>query len=177
MEEIDPKWRRHYQTLLSLRDRLEREQSDVRRDAAEPLEPHSMNPADSATDEFDHNLALSRLSAGQDALNEVNEAIKRLHNGSYGICQVSGKRIAADRLKVIPWTRFDRETEEDLERRGLVPKPQLGQLRTLKPEGTVNLKEEDSELSAEDESLHKTTPSAEHRKKQNAKPAEGQDRA
>src|SRR4051794_25021613 len=77
---IKPEWAWHYRVLQQLRDDLLRERSEQRRNVAEPLEPHSTHLADSATDEFDHDLTLSRLSAEQDALYEVNEAISRIVN-------------------------------------------------------------------------------------------------
>jgi RNA polymerase-binding transcription factor DksA len=115
---VPAKWRWHYRVLVSVQSRLLQERGELRQVAAEPLEPHSMDEADSATDEFDHDLALSQLSAGQDALYEVNEALKRILNGSYGVCEATGAPIPAARLKAIPWARFTREVEESLEKKG-----------------------------------------------------------
>ena len=74
--------------------------------------------ADSATDEFDHDLALTRLSVEQDALYEINVALNRILNRSYGVCEETGRVIPSARLKAIPWTRFTREVEERLEQDG-----------------------------------------------------------
>jgi hypothetical protein len=65
---VNPKWASHYRALLGLRERLLKERGERIAQAAEPLEPHSMDIADSAIDELDHDLALSALSAEQDAL-------------------------------------------------------------------------------------------------------------
>ena len=46
-----------------LRDRLIEERSEALSEAAEPVERHSLHQADSATNEFDHELALSQFSA------------------------------------------------------------------------------------------------------------------
>jgi hypothetical protein len=56
--QIPKRWRWHYETLARLRDRLIEERSE----AVEPVEQHSLHQVDSATDEFDHELALSQLS-------------------------------------------------------------------------------------------------------------------
>jgi hypothetical protein len=66
--EIPKRWKWHYETLARLRDRLIEERSEALSEAAEPVERHSLHQADSATNEFDHELALSQLSAEQDAL-------------------------------------------------------------------------------------------------------------
>jgi hypothetical protein len=79
---INPKWVWHYRVLLGLRQRLLKERGERLAVVAEPLELHSMDIADSASDEFDHNMGLSELSAEQDALFEAEEALKRILNGT-----------------------------------------------------------------------------------------------
>jgi RNA polymerase-binding transcription factor DksA len=134
---VNPKWAWHYRVLIRLRDRLLKDRGEHLTEAAERLEPHSMHMADSAGDEFDHDLALSQLAAEQDALYEVEEAIHRILDGSYGGCEVSGKAIPAARLKAIPWTRFAKEVETRLEQKGVVGHPQFGKLHSVRtPENT-----------------------------------------
>lgn len=100
-----------------------------------------MHQADSATDEFDHELALSRLSNEQDALYEVEAAMKRIVDGTYGVCEQSGKRIPAKRLKAIPWTRFRENVEACLESTGAIPRAHLGTLRSVRDEPAAGLAE------------------------------------
>ena len=76
--QIPKRWRWHYETLARLRDRLIEERTEALSEAAEPVERHSLHQADSATDEFDHELALSQLSGEQDALYEVEAAMRRI---------------------------------------------------------------------------------------------------
>jgi RNA polymerase-binding transcription factor DksA len=144
---ISPKWVRHYRTLLSLREKLLKERKERLNVACEPLETHSMSVADSATDEFDHNLALAALSSEQEALNEVEQAIRRILDGTYGICEATGRRIAPARLKAIPWARFALEPEREIESRREVREPCLGELGSVRqaPAGTL----EDSDAPAE----------------------------
>jgi RNA polymerase-binding transcription factor DksA len=149
-EAVPEKWRWHYRALLSLQSRLLRDHGDMMRAAAEPLEPHSLNEADSATDEFDHDLALSELSAEQGALYEVNEALKRISNGTYGICEETGEAIPAARLRAIPWTRFKREVQERLEKKGIAPRAHLNKAATVRIRGRIWLgREEETEELAE----------------------------
>jgi RNA polymerase-binding transcription factor DksA len=140
------KWQWHYRVLLSLQSRLLRQRGELLRAAAEPLEPHSLDEADSATDEFDHDLALTLLSAEQDALYEVNEALQRILSGRYGRCEETGRPIPAERLRAVPWTRFTREVEERLEKQGVVHHARLGKAATVRAKGQIWLApEEESE--------------------------------
>ncbi len=115
--DVPMKWRWHHHVLVSLHDRLLRERADRLEASAEPLEPHSLHEADSAADEIDHDLALTQLSAGQDALSEVNDALRRLQNGTYGVCEATGRAIPPARLRAVPWTRFTLEAETRREQR------------------------------------------------------------
>jgi RNA polymerase-binding transcription factor DksA len=133
-QRIPNRWSWHYQTLTRLRARLLKERAGHLSQAAEPIERASMHRADSATDEFDHEFALSRLSAEQDALYEVDAALRRIVDGGYGVCEQTGRRIPAARLRAVPWTRFREEVEASLERTGAIPRPQLGTLRSVRKE-------------------------------------------
>ena len=118
--------------------------------AAEPMEPHSLDEADSATDEFDHDLALSQLSSGQDALYEVTQAISRIHYGTYGFCEETGKAIPAGRLRAVPWTRFSLEVENRLERKGATTHARVRKPATVRGSGRVWFApEEEAEESEE----------------------------
>jgi len=153
---VNPKWASHYRVLLGLHERLLKERGEQLAQAAEPIEPHSMDIADSASDEFDHDLALSRLSAEQDALFEVEEALRRILNGTYGVCEETGKPIPEERLKAIPWARFAREVEARLENEGAVRRPHLGALGSVREELSGDLEESELEKQSpepEDENL------------------------
>ena len=132
--QIPKRWRWHYATLARLRDQLIEERSEALSEAAEPVERHSQHQADSATDEFDHELALSQLSGEQDALYEVEAAMRRILDSSYGVCERTGKRIPAARLKAVPWTRFREEVQARLESTGEITPRHLGMLRSVRNE-------------------------------------------
>ena len=133
-DEIPERWRWHYRTLVSLRDRLIDERRDQLDEARQPIAPHGMHLADSATDEFDHAFALSQLGAQQSALDEVENAIQRIVAGTYGVCEATGNPIPAARLRAVPWTRFSGDAKAQLERAGFIPGLHLGALRSV-PEG------------------------------------------
>ena len=123
--------RKYLVTLLELRDQLHHQMRELRKEAAEETETHSMHMADSGTDSFDRDLVLSTISADQDILYEIDEAISRIENNTYGICEISGKQIPNDRLDALPWARFTVETQSRLENGGNLPQRKLGRLKNL----------------------------------------------
>lgn len=163
MGRVPSKWARHYSRLLALRADFEAEYRDHLLATRQPLEPYSLDMADAATDEFDHDLALCVLSAEQNALYEIDEALKRIRTGSYGVCELSGKPIPQARLDALPWTRFAGEVERQLEMEGAASRPHLGELRSVTglpagKLGEVEVGEEEPGPSASDESLSRASP-------------------
>jgi DnaK suppressor protein len=58
------------------------------------------------TDNFDRDLALSRVSMEQNALFEIDEALNRIQTKTYGQCEICGKPIEKGRLAVLPYSRL-----------------------------------------------------------------------
>src|SRR5438045_209233 len=102
-ERVPPRWRKYYTRLTQLRDSLLHRQADLTKDALEEQPSFSTHMADAATDSFDRDFALSLLSSEQNALFEIDEALGRIRNGSYGICELTGKKIKVERLEALPW--------------------------------------------------------------------------
>ncbi len=75
--------------------------------------------ADAGSDAYDRDFALSLLSQEQDSLYEINEALKRVDLGTYGICEMSGVPIMEARLEALPFTRYTVECQAQLEREGM----------------------------------------------------------
>jgi RNA polymerase-binding transcription factor DksA len=128
---INPKWRKNYEALLELRAALLEQSGRLARTATEEIAPFSMHMADSGTDSFDRDFALGMLSSTQDSLFEIEEAIKRIENGTYGICELTGRPIASGRLNAVPWTRFSISAQKQLEKEGALGHTHLGSLRAV----------------------------------------------
>lgn len=159
-KDVDAKWTWHWRVLMGMRDRLLAEREERQAEGSQPIEPHSMDLADSATDEFDHEIALAELSAGQDTLFEIEEALKRIVDGSYGRCGETGQEIPAARLRAIPWTRFAAPVEARLERKGIVAKPHLGALGSVRRSLTGDIEKGET---ADEEGLSRAEDVARHR--------------
>jgi RNA polymerase-binding transcription factor DksA len=108
--------------LLQLRDAMVDSMAGVAQDTlrsrAEGSEASAfgMHQADAGSDAYDRDFALSLLSQEQDALYEIDQALKRIELGSYGICEMSGKPIPRARLEAIPFARFTVECQSQLEK-------------------------------------------------------------
>ena len=139
---IKPEWVKYYNTLLELRERLLNQMSGLAKESAEEMPGYSLHMADSGTDNFDRDFALSLLSSDQDAIYEIEEALKRIERNTYGTCELTGKPIPKARLDAIPWTRFTVEAQAQLEKEGALRQRRLGQLGSVDSAGAVEVEEE-----------------------------------
>ena len=105
--------------------------SGLAKESAEEMSSYSLHMADSGTDNFDRDFALSLLSSDQDAMYEIEEALKRIERNTFGVCELTGKSIPKARLEAIPWTRFTVEAQAQLERDGALRQRRLGALGTV----------------------------------------------
>jgi DnaK suppressor protein len=119
---LDPFVRAQKERLLQLRDAMVDSMAGVAQDTlrarAEGSEASAfgMHQADAGSDAYDRDFALSLLSQEQDALYEIDEALKRIELGTYGKCEMSGKPISRARLEAIPFARFTVECQSQLEK-------------------------------------------------------------
>lgn len=102
-----------------------------------------MHMGDAGSDAYDRDFALSLLSKEQDALNEIQDALRRIDQRSYGYCEMTGKRIHEERLEALPFTRFTREAQEQIERNQFAGGP-----RRVAPRSVFKL---DDESESEDD--------------------------
>lgn len=114
----------HRDLLLKLRDRVIDEISflandNLNRSAKESsgdLSSYSFHMADQGTDNFDREFAASLLNNEHDVLYEIEEALRRIDQGTYGVCEMSGKPIERERLKVLPFARYCVSVQSEMER-------------------------------------------------------------
>lgn len=75
-----------------------------------------MHQADAGSDSYEQDFALSLLSQEQDALNEIQEALQRIEDGSYGVCEMSNEPIPMERLEAIPFARYTVHFQSQIEK-------------------------------------------------------------
>jgi RNA polymerase-binding transcription factor DksA len=119
---LTPFLQKQCERLLHLRDNILDSMNGVAKDTlrsrAEGSEASAfgMHQADAGSDAYDRDFALSLLSQEQDALYEIEEALKRIEGGTYGTCEMSGKAIAHARLEAIPFARYTVECQAQIEK-------------------------------------------------------------
>lgn len=116
---IPKKFQKYYNLLMELRHEVREElnlhtSDTLKRSQKEDAGDISIS-VDAGTDNFDRDFALSLLSSEQEALNEIEAAIDRIHKGTYGVCEVTGEPIKEDRLEAVPFTRFSVEGQKQYE--------------------------------------------------------------
>lgn len=122
MRNLDPFTKSQREKLLQLRDAMVDSMAGVAQDTlrsrAEGSEASAfgMHQADAGSDAYDRDFALSLLSQEQDALYEIDQALKRIDLGTYGVCEMSGKPIGHPRLEAIPFARYTVECQSQLEK-------------------------------------------------------------
>ncbi|HEX3729942.1 MAG TPA: TraR/DksA C4-type zinc finger protein [Opitutaceae bacterium] len=123
-KDVPEKFKRYYKLLVEMRaqltDGIERhsEESLKRsaKDDAGDLSAYGQNMADGGINTFDRDFVLSLVSNEQEALTEIDAAIKRIRDGTYGVCEATGKPIAKERLLAVPFTRNSAEAQKQIER-------------------------------------------------------------
>lgn len=110
------------QRLLDLRDDLVDSMSGMTRDtirnAPEGSEASGsgQHQGDAGSDAYDRDFALSVLAKEQDALYEIEQALRRIQAGNYGICEISSRKIPSARLEAIPFARLTVECQAQWEK-------------------------------------------------------------
>lgn len=121
-KKMPPYFKKQMQRLLELRSALYDAMDGMAKETLRSRPEGSdgsvggMHMGDAGSDAYDRDFALSMLSKEQDALYEINEALGRLERGVYGVCELSGKKINEERLDALPYTRYTREMQEQIER-------------------------------------------------------------
>lgn len=142
---VKPEWVKYHRRLVELREQLLRQMSGLAKESAQEMPGYSLHMADSGTDNFDRDFALSQLSSDQDAIYEIDEALKRIHRRTYGVCELTGKPIPKARLEAIPWARFTVQAQAQLEREGALRQRRLGTLGTVDSLALVETEPEEDE--------------------------------
>jgi RNA polymerase-binding transcription factor DksA len=117
---LTPFLAKQHKRLLDLKDTLLDSMSGVARGnlhAGSETSAFGMHQADAGSDAYDRDFALSMLSKEQGSLYEIDEALKRIEDGTYGICEISEKPIPHARLEALPFTRYTVDCQAELEKR------------------------------------------------------------
>ena len=155
---LNPWLKQQQMRLLALKDTLLDSMTGVARDNlrtghdSHEVSAHGLHQADAGSDAYDRDFALNLLSQEQDALFEIDEALKRILGGSYGTCEMSGKQIPKARLEARPFARFTVECQGEIEKKNRftrIRQPITRLFESLDEEGSEDGEEETSAESKE----------------------------
>jgi len=98
--------------LLALRARLQGDVNQMaeaalkksRSEANGDLSSMPIHMADIGTDNFDQEFTLSLMENEGDALGQIEAALERIEDDTYGLCEECGSKIPKARLTAIPYT-------------------------------------------------------------------------
>lgn len=100
------------------------------------------HPADTGTETFERSRDLGINYALNEELTEIEEALQRMEDGTYGICVISKEEIPYERLEAIPYTKYT--VEHTPERGSSNDRPVEEQVMTTPPKGAGEGRQENS---------------------------------
>lgn len=107
--------------LLAERERLQTERDAVNRDLSEHSREQSdldyHDPADSASETFEHTKDFAIDENFHDMLERITEALRKLEDGTYGTCDRCDSPINPERLRAIPYATLCINCQETVETR------------------------------------------------------------
>ena len=129
---IPAKWKKYYKKLVALKAAIQKEideQSQTafsregKEESGDVSASYSQHTADIDNEAFTRDCALSLIASKQQELAEINIAVERMKKGTYGICEITGKPIPAERLRDVPFTRYSLEGQLEAEKQRAAPAP------------------------------------------------------
>jgi DnaK suppressor protein len=152
---LNPWLKKQHMRLLALKDTLLDSMTGVARDNlrtgndSHEVSAHGLHQADAGSDAYDRDFALNLLSQEQDALFEIDEALKRIQRGAYGTCEMSGKPIPKARLEARPFARFTVECQSEIEKKNRFSRIRQPVTRLFEPLEDESGDESDEETTAD----------------------------
>jgi RNA polymerase-binding protein DksA len=101
------------QRLLALGSRVSRQREQLKDEALRPVGGEASgsfsdvptHPADLGTHYFEEEVALGLVENEEQIIAEINAALERIEQGSFGRCEKCGREIAGQRLQAVPYAR------------------------------------------------------------------------
>ncbi len=77
---------------------------------------YSQHQADQGTDDFDRTISLEVTSREYGILRQIERALEKIEEGTYGVCDVTGEDISVPRLEAIPYATMTVKAQDQLEK-------------------------------------------------------------
>ncbi len=102
--------------LEQIRDLSQETLMKSQKDMSGDISGYGIHMADVATDNYERDFNLNLVSNERKIVLEIDEALQRIEEGTYGFCFMCNKPIAKTRLKAIPYAKHGRKCQEQLEK-------------------------------------------------------------
>jgi DnaK suppressor protein len=102
--------------LLQMKNKLVTEIDSELRAEREGNKDEGMDTYDLASEERDREINFILSDRERVKIKQIDDALGRLEEGSYGVCESCGLEIAEERLEAMPFTRLCRDCQQDQER-------------------------------------------------------------
>lgn len=104
--------------LEEMRDQMTNLIRDTSEDvkSADETKGYSQHQADEGTDDFHRTITLEVTSKEFDILRQIEHALDKIEEGTYGICDISGEEIPLARLEAIPYAAMTVKAQEKFEK-------------------------------------------------------------
>lgn len=109
--------RRKAEVLDAIDHASEETMKKSQKDASGDISGYTYHMADVATDTYDREFSLGVVSSERKILYELGDALKKIEDGSFGICEDCKQPIARTRLKAIPYARLCVKCQEKKEKK------------------------------------------------------------
>jgi DnaK suppressor protein len=104
------------QHLLDLKTKLLEEMESETKAERESNKDEGMDTYDLASEERDREINFILSDRERSKVRNIDDALLRMDDGSYGVCDSCGLEIAEERLEAMPFTRLCRDCQQDQER-------------------------------------------------------------
>jgi RNA polymerase-binding protein DksA len=100
--------------LLAMRDRITGQSGSMRNDALQRTD--EINPEEDGTDAFMRLQTLEQVSSQQQIIANIDESLRAIEKGTYGVCDMCGVLISKQRLTVLPFAKNCIQCQSEMER-------------------------------------------------------------
>ena len=100
-------------------DMSSREHEALRSTTGTNLSNLPIHMADMGTDNYEQEFTLGLVEKDRNLLREINTALAKIQDGTYGLCEGTGKPISKPRLEAQPWAKYSIEYARQLEKGGV----------------------------------------------------------
>lgn len=130
--------------LLDVKNKLLGEIDSELRAERESNKDEGMDTYDLASEERDREINFILSDRDRMKIKQVDDAIARIDDGSYGVCESCGLEIAEQRLDAMPFTRLCRDCQQDQEREARSQRRYDDERNTYRKLGSTDADEENA---------------------------------